>query len=102
MKNFKIPKFWYVIRTPENAKEINEWICNTKKDEGAAFLTSRAMVLETGDYYSIGAGVNFDSRLVGRTELTYEEFLEYIIYKKQPVYYEHDPSLEFIYKKLLQ
>jgi len=78
MEKFVLPEKWFIKRTFDNADIVNAWICKERNNSNAAFLTDTATVLSNTKYHSFPDS-NYTN---GYTELTFEQFLEYVINKK--------------------
>lgn len=97
MKEFKLPKLWYVERTIKNANIVNEWACSLQGND-YAYRNTPCYFLNSGEHQSIN-NLNIHKFIEGHTLITYEQFLEYVI-KKEPII-EDNTELNEILIKLL-
>lgn len=97
MKEFKLPKLWYVERTIKNANIVNEWACSLQGND-YTYRNTPCYFLNSGEYQSIN-NFNIHKFIEGHTLITYEQFLEYVI-KKEPII-EDNTELNEILIKLL-
>ena len=71
-----LPEKWFVIRTKENAKVLNEWENGRRKHE-AAFLNDKAYFFSDKNYHCQQVETK------DYTEITFDQFKQYIL--REPV-----------------
>lgn len=81
MELFKLPEKWCVLRTHFNYETVNQWFKDNNL--GHPYLKSEYIApsdTKSDDYMT--ASKLTDSIFKDYTEITYEQFLEYIVNKK--------------------
>lgn len=108
-ERFRLPKKWYIIaRNDEQDRVIVDYI-NTTFNLDISLGLSISMHQWVYSNFSIGDGYIkhgsgdsfcFKQHSSDSEEITYQQFVDYVLNPKEEVY-ESDLSLELIYKKLL-
>lgn len=71
----QLPDKWFIIRTKENAEDVNKYECDRQGNPGAAFLQDGAYFYSDKKYSTL-------HNTAGYTEITHEQFRNFVLSKK--------------------